>query len=186
MRKIREALVASSRTDAFALGAYTFIIRATILERHVESYHPALLHLLRKFYTTPTFSGSEKHEFLGYYILDLACRQGDLVRAFKVRNMYGYRDTWVKLVFSALVHGNWFIFWKVKQLMNEYQKRLMESGEDRMRQHALKCLGRSYLSINTNYVQNATAKPWKELKEQENLGWQQDGETIIIKQIKRK
>lgn len=152
----------------------------------MESYHPALLHLLRKLYTASTLSASEKHEFVGYYILDLACRQGDLAEAFAARNMYKYRNTQVELVLRALVHGNWFVFWQINQMVNDYQKRLMELGEDPMRKHTLKCLGRSYLSVNRLYVEKATGRRWKELKDQENLGWEQDGEMIIIKQIRRK
>jgi len=186
MRKIREAIVASSRIDAFAASAYSFIIRATIMEKHVESYHPALLHLLRKLYNTSSCSASEKHEFVGYYILDLACRQSDLAGAFAARNMYDFRGTRVELVLKALVHGNWSVYWKSKRSVNEFQKRLMELGEAPMRKHALKCLGRSYLSASMLYVEEATGMHWKELKDQETLGWEQDGEMIIIKQIKRK
>lgn len=152
----------------------------------MESYHPALLHLLRKFYNSPTLSASEKHEFLGYYILDLACRQDDLAGAFKARNSYRYRGASVELVLKALAHGNWFVFWRTKPLVDKYQKRLMEWGDDSMRKHALKCLGRSYLNINKDYIQQATRKCWKELKEQEGLSWEVDGELIIIKQTKRK
>ena len=186
MRKIREAIIATSRTDAFATRAYTFIIRATILEKYMESYYPALLYLLRKFYHSPLLSASEKHESIGYYILDLACRQEDLAEAYRARNMYDYRDTQVESVLKALVQGNWFIFWNMGQQVDKYQQRLMEFGEGTMRKHALKCLGRSYLNIKEIYLQRATSKCWEELKEQENLGWQQDGEMIIIKQIKKK
>ena len=186
MRKIREAIVASSRSDVFAVSAYAFIIRATILEKHPESYHPALLYLLRKLYISSTLSASEKQEFVGYYILDRGCRQGDLAGAFKARNIYRYRDNRVELVLQALVHGNWFVFWKTKQSVNEYQKRLMECGEDLMTKHVLKCLGRSYITIDRPYAEKATGKPWKELEEQENVGWEQDGGKITIKQVKRK
>ena len=186
MRKIREAIVATSRTDAFAIRAYTFIIRATIMEQHPESYQPALLHLLRKLFSSPNASASEKYEFIGYYILDLACRQGDLAEAFRARNIYGHKDIQVESVLRALVHWNWFAFWNIREQVNEYQKRLMGFREDIMRKHAVKGLSRSYLNINRAYVEQATGKSWKELKELENLGWKQDGETIVIKQIKTK
>ena len=186
MRKVREAIVASSRNDAFAMSAYIFIIRTTILEKHPKSYHPALLHLLRKFLNSSILSASEKHEFIGYYILDLACRQVDLAEAFRARDVYDYKDAQVESLLKAIVHGNWFVFWNIGHCVNKYEKRLMEFGEDRMRKHALKCLGRSYLNIKEAYLQKATGKRWRELKEQENLGWQQDGEVIIIKQVKKK
>ena len=186
MRKLREAIVATSRTDAFAIGVYEFVIRAAILEKHVESYQPALLHLLRTLYTSPALSTSDRNEFEGYYILDLACRQGNLAGVFKARNIYGYRDTRVELVVNAMVQGNWSVFWRVKQMVNEHQKRLMEWGEDSMRKHALRCLGRSYLSVDRLYFERSTGWHWKDLKEHEDLGWKKENDKIIIKPAKRK
>jgi len=47
MRKLREVIVASKRVDDFSIQVYIFCIRLSILSKHVESYHPAILHLLR-------------------------------------------------------------------------------------------------------------------------------------------
>ena len=46
MRKLREGLLASARTDSFAQRAYIFLIRAALLTSTYESYTPALFHLL--------------------------------------------------------------------------------------------------------------------------------------------
>ena len=46
LRKLREGIVASKRKDAFAVQAYLFCIRVSVLVKHSESYHPAILHLL--------------------------------------------------------------------------------------------------------------------------------------------
>lgn len=186
MRKIREAVVASSRTDLFALRAYIFIIRAAISTNQVESYHPALSHLLYKLHPCSSLSAPEEHEFVGYYILDLSCRQSDLARAFEVRNAYRYRDATVEMVLRALVHGNWLIFWKIEQLADIYQKRLIEYGEDKVRKNALRCLGRSYLSVEKAYVERVAGRDWEKLREQECSGWDLEGETITIRRMKRK
>ena len=184
MRKVREAIVASSRVDAFALRAYLFIIRATILTKHMESYHPALLHLLRRIHPSSPLSVSEEHEFVGYYILDLACRQSDLAMAYKVRNMYKYKDAKVKIVLEALAHDNWYIFWNIQRSVDGYQKRLMEWVEDDMRRHALKCLGKSYLSAERMYIEQVAGRSWEQLQMKDNVGWELNGDAVTIRRIK--
>ena len=186
MRKVREAIVASDRKDTFALQAYTFMIRATILMKHMESYHPALLHLLRHIHPVIPLTASEHHEFVGYYILDVSCRQNDLATAYKVRCRYNYQDVRVEAVLKALVHGNWYAFWKVKALMSDYQQRLLEYGEERMRQRALDCLGKSYLSVDRGFLERSAHRRWEELKEKSNLDWQLEADLVTIRRIKRR
>lgn len=186
MRKTREAIVATSRTDAFALRAYLFIIRATILTKHMESYHPALLHLLRNIHPSSALSTSEQHEFVGYHILDVACRQGDLAAAYELRNKYRYKDARVENVLQALVHDNWFMFWRVQRLVDGYQKRLMEWSNDSMRKHALKCLGKSYFSAERAYIEKAAERDWEQLKIKDSVGWELNGEVVTIRRVKRK
>lgn len=181
MRKIREAIVATSRTDAFALRAYLFIIRATILVKSMESYHPALHHLLRNIHPKSPLSAPEQHEFVGYYILDAACRQKNIALAYELRNQYHHRNARVDMVIHALVHENWFIYWKVQKLVDGYQKRLMEWGNDDMRKHALKCLGRSYLKAEKTYVEKAAGRDWEQLKKQDNVGWELTGNIVTIR-----
>ena len=184
MRKVREAIVATRRTDTFAQRAYLFIIRATILTKHMESYHPALVHLLRNIHPYSALSVSEHHEFVGYHILDVACRQEDLSAAYELRNKYRYRDARVEMVLQALVHDNWFVFWRVQKLVDGYQKRLMEWGNDTMRKHALKCLGRSYFSAEKAFVEKVAERDWGELKSQDNVGWELSGDVVTIRRVK--
>ena len=186
MRKIREAIVASSRLDTFARDVYVFIIRATILTKHMESYHPALLHLLYRIHPAVALPASGLHEFLGYYILDLACRQADLGTAYVVRYRYGYSDTRVDWVLKALVHRNWSVFWRMRDEMDEHQKRLLQWADDRMRKHALECLGKSYLKADMAYIEKATHRAWQELKKKDNVGWELNGETVMIKRAQRR
>lgn len=186
MRKLREALVASARLDAFARDAYVFIIRATILVKHMESYHPALLHLLSRIRPAITLPASELHEFLGYYILDLACRQADMGSAFAVRFRYAYSDERVDLVLKALAHGNWWVFWRMRDEVNEYQRRLIEGAEDQMRKHALACLGRSYLEADKAFVEKASDRDWENLKRVDKVDWELNSEVVMIRRAQRK
>lgn len=186
MRKIREAIVASARKDRFALQAYTFIIRATILMRHMESYHPALLHLLRNIHPVTPLSASEHHEFVGFYILDLSCRQNDLATAYRMVRRFNYKDVRVGVVLKSLVHGNWVAFWKVKSLMRSHQQRLLEYREEAMRRRALDCLEKSYLRVDKGFLEMSAHRPWEELKEKGCMSWQLEADVVTIRQIKQK
>ena len=185
MRKLREGIVASHRFDAFALRVYMFVIRTTILLKHMPSYHPALLYLLHNVHAMKSLSRSELDELIGYHILDLACRQNDLAEAFAVKHRYSYRNHAMDLVLKALIHENWFAFWKMKMTMGVRERYLMGSADDRVRGMALKALGKAYLKIQVGYFVHATNSRWGELKEQDKLGWVLDGETIILRRMQR-
>lgn len=186
MRKVREGIVASHRIDDFALGVYKFMIRAAIMLKHMPSYHPALLHLLYNLHPVIPLSTAEMDEFVGYYVLDLACRQHDLAAAFEVRCRYGCRDRRVELVLKNLVHGNWFMFWKLKASMDERQKCLMDAADERVRRNAVNALGKSYLKIQRAYMEHATACAWDQLQDQDKVNWVLEGETIIMQRAQRK
>ena len=186
MRKVREAIVASGRKDTFAIGAYAFMIRATILMRHWESYHPALLHLLRHIHPVTSLTSSELHEFVGFYMLDLSCRQNDLATACKVRCHYNHKDVRVNSVLKTLIHGNWYAFWKVKSFMSGHQQRLLEYSEEAMRRCALDCLRKSYLSVDRNFLERSTQRAWEELKDESDLNWQLEEDVVTIRRIRRR
>ena len=188
MRKLREALLASSRIDTFSQRAYIFTIRSAILCSSYESYAVALQHLLLRIHPQMALPSSELHEFVGYYILDQACRLGDLGRVYKVRKTYGYRDETVRGVLKALVHDDWVTFRRLKGCVDGYQRRLMEWAEDRMRRHALKCLGRSYLSVDREYVERCAGREWELLKEKDGVGWvlEEGGDRVTIRSVKNR
>lgn len=186
MRKIREAIVASARNDSLAKSVYIFIIRTTILWRHPESYHPALLHLFGPLHYAAPLSKEEEKEFLGYLLLDLACRQQNFPAAFRIRTSYGYRVKNIDLTLSALVHGDWFLFRKVKSKADSHRRCLMEWADEKMASHAMQCLGRSYLRLPRDYVEKCTGMSWEQLKELKKMSWTLEGEKVMIRQMKKR
>ncbi|KAL8721180.1 MAG: hypothetical protein Q9181_007762, partial [Wetmoreana brouardii] len=156
MRKLREAIVASSRVDEFAQTVYLFIIRTTIALGHPESYHPALLYLFRCIHPVVPMSKHEESVFVGYIILDTACRQNELATAFRLRRLYEYRNRKIDAVLMALVHKNWTLFWRAKTAGDVYETRLIEWADERMTDCAVRCLGKSYLSVNKAYIERCT------------------------------
>ncbi|KAL9576843.1 MAG: hypothetical protein Q9212_006773 [Teloschistes hypoglaucus] len=188
MRKLREATVASRRRDMFAKAVYFFIIRTTIMLGHPESYHPALLYLFRRIHPSNTLSNEEKMEFVGYLVLDLACRQNDLASALHVRCLYNHHSQSIDTVLSALIHGSWLQYWNARTTTSAYERRLMQWTDERMAGHAIQCLGKSYLSINKTFLERCTGLEWEILKDTGKISWalDGDGETVIIKPIKKK
>ncbi|KAK0114978.1 hypothetical protein ONS96_013452 [Cadophora gregata f. sp. sojae] len=186
MRKLREGIVATKRVDDFSIQAYIFCIRLSILVKHMESYHPAIHHLLKKMHTVQPLTNTELQEFVGYLVLDLACRQNDLSQAYLVRNEYRLHDNKVDAILRALTHDNYFLFWRVKRSVDGHKAKLMEFAEDGMKKQALKCLGRSYLSIDLPAVEQSTNTPWPLLTKEFGVGWQLEGTKVIIRKPKTK
>lgn len=183
MRKLREAIVASARRDDFALKAYIFMARATILEKHMESYHPALLHLLHNIHPANALSDHEYQEFVGYLVLDLACRQNDLAAAYRVK-YYHCNNPKIEAVLKALVRGDWCSFWKIENAADTYQKQLMSWKEEEVRKHAANCVGKSYLSLDKSDLERALNNRWEEFAAKDDLGWLLEENVVTIKRIK--
>lgn len=184
MRKLREATVAMSRTDMFAQRAYAFMIRTAIVLKSMESYLPALLYMLHHIHPRTQLPASELQEFLGYYILDLACRQGDFNGAYTVKQRFGHRDRRIERVVDALVHDNWVVFWMVKGKVDGHVRALMSWAEERMQVHALKCLGRSYFTAEKDYVERCTDMKWDMLVKQMSVGWVLEDDKVTIRRPK--
>ena len=184
MRKLREGIVASNRVDDFSIHAYIFCIRLSILVKHMESYHPAILHLLKRMHTIQPLTSTELNEFVGYLVLDLACRQNDLAQAYLVRHSYGLHDPKVDSVLRALAHDNYFLFWRVKRSVDGHKAKIMEFAEDEMKLQTLKCLGRGYLSIDLPSLEHYTNSSWSSLTKDQGVGWQLEGAKVIIRRPK--
>jgi hypothetical protein len=184
MRKLREGIVASKRVDEFSTQVYIFCIRLSILIKHMESYHPALLHLLCQIHPIRPLSRLELQEFAGYLVLDLACRQQDLAQAHAVRIRHGLNDKKVLAVLDALVHDNYYIFWRVKRTVDGHKAKLMEYAEDAMRMHALKCLARTYFTVSLQFLEQMTGSTWDVLVKENQVGWELKGEEVMIRKPK--
>ncbi|KAF2280244.1 uncharacterized protein EI97DRAFT_411336 [Westerdykella ornata] len=184
LRKLREAITATHRQDGFALRAYTFNIHAALLARDWESYLPALHYLLFTIHPRTPLSSPELHEYVGYLILDQACRQGDLMTAHESRVRYRYRDRRVEAVLRALIRDDWGTFWRMKRAVDGYQRRIMEFAEQRIRVHALKCLGRAYMTADRSYVERVADRKWEDLVE-DGVGWElAEGDRVVIRRLK--
>jgi len=184
MRKLREGIVASNRVDDFSIQAYIFCIRLSILVKQMESYHPAILHLLKRMHTVQPLSNTELQEFVGYLVLDLACRQDDLAEAYVVRQKYGLHDVKVDTILKALAHDNYCLFWRMRRSVDGHKAKLMEFAEAGMKKQALKCLGRSYLSIDLPSLEQYTNSSWSSLTSTLGVGWQLEGSKVIIRKPK--
>jgi hypothetical protein len=184
MRKLREGIVASNRVDDFSVQAYIFCIRLSILVKHMESYQPAILHLLKKMHPVHPLTNTALNEFVGYLALDLACRQNDLAQAYLVRHRFGLRDSKVDAVLRALAHDNYCLFWKVKRSVDGHKAKLMEFVEEEMKNQTLKCLGRSYLSIDLPSLEQFTSSSWTSLTKDHKVGWELEGTKVIIRKPK--
>jgi len=116
--------------------------------------------------------------------LDLACRQNDLAEAYVVRQKYRLHDAKVDAILQALAHDNYFMFWRIRRSVDGHKAKLMEFAEEGIKKQALKCLGRSYLSIDLPALEEYTNSTWCSLTKAHGVGWQLEGTKVIIRKPK--
>ncbi|KAM4066995.1 hypothetical protein HRG_001005 [Hirsutella rhossiliensis] len=184
LRKLREGVVASKRADDFAVQAYLFCIRLSVLVKQPESYHPAILHLLQTIHPRQPLTSVEFQEVVGYLVLDTACRRRQLAEAFVLRRQYGLRDAKVGAVLAALVHDNCVAFGRVKRAVDGHKARIMEWAEADLRIHALKCIGKTYMEVEVDFLERMTGSTWDELKKNDGVGWELDRARVTIRKPK--
>lgn len=186
LRKLREGIVASKRADDFAVQAYLFCIRLSVLVRHPDSYHPSILHLLRRIHPLHPMTSVETNEVVGYLILDTACRRNDLADAYAIRHKYKLKDQKVNGVLEALTHDNYVLLRRLKLSVDGHKAKLLEYAEEAMRRHTLKCFGRGYLSVDLEFLEKCAGSNWMDLISTDKVGWELDGNKVVIRKVRSK
>ncbi|KAI1800531.1 hypothetical protein F4811DRAFT_26998 [Daldinia bambusicola] len=184
LRKLREGIVASKRVDDFAIQVYLFCIRLSVLVKHPESYHPAILHLLRRIQPLHSMTSVEMSEVVGYLVLDTACRRNNLAEAFALRHKYRLRDAKVDMVLDALAHDNYIEFNRLKRRVDGHKMKLLEYADEGVRKHLLKCFGRAYLSVDLDFLESCADSKWGSLTADDGVGWELDGGKVVIRKIR--
>lgn len=186
LRKLREGVTASGRADAFAHRAYFFTIHVGILCGDWASYVPALHTLLYSLHLRNPLTPSQLSEYVGYQILDLACRQGDLSGARETKVRFEYKDRRVEGILASLVSDNWVQFWRCRRGVDGYQRALCGFAEQGVRVNALKVIGKSYLVCDRRWIEDAAGREWDELVK-DGIGWElEEGGKVIVRRVKAK
>ncbi|KAH4038765.1 hypothetical protein HBH98_061470 [Parastagonospora nodorum] len=184
LRKLREAITASNRTDTFARRAYYFNIHVAILCHDWESYVPALHSLLNTLHPRNPLPPHDLRDFVGLMILDQACRQQDYAGARATKLAYRHADRHVEAVVRALVSDDWVGFWRVRRAVDGYQRGVMEWADGRVRVHALKCLGKAYMRADRRFVERCAERGWDDLVV-DGVGWELDeAGVVVIRKVK--
>ncbi|KAL2868276.1 uncharacterized protein BJX67DRAFT_52145 [Aspergillus lucknowensis] len=197
LRKLREAVLATASTTplAFSQRVHVFSIKVSIQAQHPPSYFPSLRYLLDHLHTPSNpLPDSELKDHISYLILDYACRQEDLFSAFELRararRQYNFHSQEVDQVLWAIAHGNWIVFWRVRKEVDSIMRAVMDWAGGRVRRHALKAVGKAYLGVDIDWVvEGCTGDQtwtWEKLVEAEKLGWQREGDRIIIRKPRPK
>ncbi|KAG8409448.1 hypothetical protein J3459_017486 [Metarhizium acridum] len=184
LRKLREGIVASNRVDDFSAQAYLFCIRLSVLAKQPESYHAAILHLLNVIHVRHPLTSLEVQEVVGYLVLDTACRRRQLGEAIAIRQQFKLQDEKVNAILQAIIHDNYVLFRRIQKNVDGHKARLMEWAERDVRIHTLKCLGRTYLSVDFKFLEDVTASKWEDLTRNDGVGWELDKERVIIRKVR--
>lgn len=104
----------------------------------------------------------------------------------RARQEHGFHSQTVDQVLDALMHDNWIVFWRVYNRVDSELRAMLKWAVDRVRRHALKAVGSAYLSVDASWVLGGCTGDeenwtWEKLVETEKLGWEKEGDKIIIK-----
>ncbi|KAI9660950.1 MAG: hypothetical protein M1821_009277 [Bathelium mastoideum] len=97
----------------------------------------------------------------------------------------GVRDRRIGAVVRALIRGDWHGFWRLRRAVDGYQRRVMDFAEEKVRLHAMKCLGVAYNQAERRFVERCAEEEWAELVRR-GCGWECEGEWVMIKKRKAK
>ncbi|OOF90455.1 hypothetical protein ASPCADRAFT_135145 [Aspergillus carbonarius ITEM 5010] len=197
LRKLREAVLAtgSAIPISFSQQVHIFSIKIAIQARHPPSYFPSFRHILEELHTpSHPLPGSDLKDLISYWILDYACRQEDMIAAYQLRararRRYGFQSSTIDRVLNALAHDNWVVFWQIRNGVDSRMRAVMNWAEDRVRRHALKAVGKAYLSADARWITEGCTGDknwtWENLVEAENLGWAKEDDRIIIRKPKQR
>ncbi|KAJ5989113.1 hypothetical protein N7481_004323 [Penicillium waksmanii] len=196
LRKLREAILATSTTTPaiFSQRVHVFSIRLSIRAQHPPSYFPSLRYSLDRLHSKAhPLPDCEVKEIVSYLILDYACRQNDMVSAFewraRARKEYGFQSQTIDNVLAALMHDNWVVFWQAHKSVDSYVRAVMTWAVGRVRRQALKAVGSAYLNVHVSWIVGGCTGDeenwtWEKLVEAEKLGWEKEGDKIIIRRPK--
>ncbi|KAI1342576.1 hypothetical protein F5Y15DRAFT_309282 [Xylariaceae sp. FL0016] len=184
LRKLREGIVASQRFDDFAIQVYLFCIRLSVLVKHAESYHPAILHLLRRIQPRHRMTTVEMNEVVSYLVLDTACRRNNLSEAFALRHRYSLKDGKIDAILDALAHDNYIEFGRIRKKVDGHRAKLLEYAEEGMRKHLLKCFGRTYMNVDLAFLESCSDSTWAHLTSEDGVGWELDAGKVVIRKPK--
>lgn len=92
-----------------------------------------------------------------YLILDAVARQSNPSLAYThrhaARKADKYENAHVDAILHATVHDDWLLFWRSRSNLNAYQRGILRWAEAGVRRKALKAIGKSYLSVDADWVE---------------------------------
>jgi hypothetical protein len=184
MRKLREAIVATRRTDQFSSEALCFMVRAGIMAYSIETYQPTLVHLLHTLHPKRALSAADMVEFTVYYVLDLACRQGSLNEAFRVLIASSVLDkARLQKLLNALAAGNWARFWRAQRGLSTMERIISTYASDNIRANVVLCLQKSYFTVPQAFVERCLSEEWPEVCKR-CATWQLEGNSVVVRRAK--
>ncbi|KYK55937.1 hypothetical protein DCS_07902 [Drechmeria coniospora] len=72
-------------------------------------------------------------------------------------------------------------FYRLRNDVDGHRARIMDWAEADMRTHALKCIGKTYMSIDLELLERMTGSTLDDLRTTNDVGWELDGRRVIIR-----
>ncbi|BFZ58762.1 hypothetical protein PYCC9005_005827 [Savitreella phatthalungensis] len=187
LRKLREAITASGREDAFAVLVFERSARYAVSRDHPEAYLPALRHLLFHLYTRKAVKPDQ--DLVQAYLLHLLCVMDDLhgylqeQEQLVLSDMIDPTHTTSTQIMLVMVRGDPLSYNKIlRDAASTLCVRLIEHAREKVYRRALAVTGAAYMQAPISLLDAAVdSDRWR--KHAEETGWVIDGENdrVIIR-----
>ena len=103
-----------------------------------------------------------------------------------MRVKYELGDGKVSKVVKVICYDDYVGYWRLMRSVDGHKAKIMEYAEDGMRVHSLKCVGRAYFQVPKSFVEHTANAKWEVLVDKYKVGWELNGEEVVIRKAKGK
>lgn len=175
---MREALLKFD-PDEFTISVFLYSIRIATRVGHYQTYVPSINYLLKHH---SKLSASNLNEIINIFALHLAHFSNNNEDAIEIVHKYANDDIKLHRVLKAwrtLDYFTWFNLYHSESDLLYH--RMMQFGENRMINHSLKCIQKSYFQLPKDYVDSVFHIDFETLKTKFACDWTLKEQTVVIR-----
>lgn len=165
--------------DEFTISVFLYSIRIATRVGHYQTYVPSISYLLKHH---SKLSASNLNEIINIFALHLAHFSNNNEDAIEIVHRYANDDIKLHRVLKAwrtLDYFTWFNLYHSESDLLYH--RMMQFGENRMINHSLKCIQKSYFQLPKDYVDSVFHIDFETLKTKFACDWALKEQTVVIR-----
>lgn len=188
LRKLREGIVSSGRSDDFAIDVFECTAKYAILADHHESYLPVMQYLLVSLY--PSAISQEKYfrrkQVIGELFLLHLCSLRQYTEFHMAKLQHKILGTLADDVLRSLVRTNWVAWHRLNRSpgLSTLHKKMIDKTYYILADSAVSRIAVAYVSVEVAWIVKVCGERWQERNDTSH--WQIEDSRLTLKKSKPK